>query len=310
MTSVDLPELEPGDYPFACGMNMVHGTLRVSGKSTNRENTDAAAEEDTNAAKEGTGTDTRKSTDTTAGKSNSTNNISSINNADSTNTVHTPETHSTRSPIDQQNTEEEERIQEIRELKRLILIGAILTTPVFIVSMAGMVVPGMPVWLMDPWWQAALITPVMFYCGWPIHRIGWLAIAHRSPDMNSLVTAGSFAAYIYSLAVCIAPQILPPQSRTAYFESVGVVITLVLVGRFLEAKAPPQAAPQLPSPAAVKHIPDRKPAKVPKPAQAAERSRSLMPIQSEPATCSSSKAEIPSQMTGSSWPVKAILTNL
>lgn len=217
-------------------MNMVHGTLRVSGKSTNRENTDAAAEEDTNAAKEGTGTDARKSADSAAGEAR-TNNIGSINNTDGTNAVHTPEMHSTRSPIDRQNTEEEERIQEIRELKRLILISAILTAPVFIVAMAGMVVPGMPVWLMDPWWQAVLITPVMFYCGWPIHRIGLLAIAHRSPDMNSLVTAGSFAAYIYSLVVCIAPQILPSQSRTAYFESVGVVITLVLVGRLLEAQA-------------------------------------------------------------------------
>ena len=236
-TSVDLPALDPGDYPFACGMNMVHGMLRVSGKSTNRENTDAATEEDTNAAEEGTGTNARKSADSAAGKSSSTNNISNINNAGGTNAVHTPETHSTRSPIDRQNTEEEERIQEIRELKRLILIGAILTTPVFIAAMGSMIISGMPAWLMDPWWQAVLITPVMFYCGWPIHRIGWLAIAHRSPDMNSLVTAGSFAAYIYSLVVCIAPQALPPQSRTAYFESVGVVITLVLVGRLLEAQA-------------------------------------------------------------------------
>ena len=228
VTSVDLPALDPGDYPFACGMNMVHGTLRVSGKSTNRGNTIAA--------KEGTGTNARKSADSAAGEA-STNNISNINNAGGTNAVHTLETHSTRSPIDQQNAEEEERIREIRELKRLILIGAILTTPVFIAAMGSMIISGMPAWLMDPWWQAVLITPVMFYCGWPIHRIGWLAIAHRSPDMNSLVTAGSFAAYIYSLVVCIAPQILPSQSRTAYFESVGVVITLVLVGRLLEAQA-------------------------------------------------------------------------
>lgn len=221
VTSVDLPELEPGDYPFACGMNMVHGTLRVSGKGTKSENTAAAAGESASTGTGGSG-------DAAHG---------SINNTDGINAAHTPAMYGTRSPIDRQNTEEEERIQEIRELKRLILISAILTAPVFIVAMAGMVVPGMPVWLMDPWWQAVLITPVMFYCGWPIHRIGWLAIAHRSPDMNSLVTAGSFAAYIYSLVVCIAPQILPSQSRTAYFESVGVVITLVLVGRLLEAQA-------------------------------------------------------------------------
>lgn len=221
VTSVDLPELEPGDYPFARGMNMVHGTLRVSGKGTKSENTAAAAGESASTGTGGSG-------DAAHG---------SINNTDGINAAHTPAMYGTRSPIDRQNTEEEERIQEIRGLKRLILIGAILTTPVFIVAMGGMVIPGMPMWLMNPWWQAVLITPVMFYCGWPIHRIGWLAIAHRSPDMNSLVTAGSFAAYIYSLAVCIAPQVLPSQSRTAYFESVGIVITLVLVGRLLEARA-------------------------------------------------------------------------
>ena len=211
VTSVDLPELEPGDYPFACGMNMVHGTLRVSGKGTKSENTAAAAGESASTGTGGSG-------DAAHG---------SINNTDGINAAHTPAMYGTRSPIDRQNTEEEERIQEIRGLKRLILI----------VAMGGMVIPGMPMWLMNPWWQAVLITPVMFYCGWPIHRIGWLAIAHRSPDMNSLVTAGSFAAYIYSLAVCIAPQVLPSQSRTAYFESVGIVITLVLVGRLLEARA-------------------------------------------------------------------------
>lgn len=135
------------------------------------------------------------------------------------------------------NNEELERAKEIKDLKRLIVIGAVLTTPVFLVGMIGMFVPGMPMWLMNPWWQAVLITPVMFYCGWPIHRVGWMAIVHRSPDMNSLVTVGAFAAYLYSLVVCIAPEALPQQSRTAYFESVGVVITLVLVGRLLEARA-------------------------------------------------------------------------
>ncbi len=45
----------------------------------------------------------------------------------------------------------------------------------------------------------------MFYTGWPIHRIGWLALAHRSADMNSLITLGTVAAYGYSLVVTIAP---------------------------------------------------------------------------------------------------------
>ncbi len=55
------------------------------------------------------------------------------------------------------------------------------------------------------WVQLALITPVMFYTGWPIHRTGWLALAHRSADMNSLITLGTVAAYGYSLLVTVAP---------------------------------------------------------------------------------------------------------
>ena len=55
--------------------------------------------------------------------------------------------------------------------------------------------------------------------------------------MNSLVSLGTSAAYLYSLVTCIAPWVFPEGSREPYFESVGVVITLVLVGRLLEAKA-------------------------------------------------------------------------
>ena len=94
-----------------------------------------------------------------------------------------------------------------------------------------------PSWLMNPWLQAILITPVMFYCGAPIHRVGWPALWHRSPDMNSLVALGTTAAYLYSIALCFVSELMPEGSREPYFESVGVVITLVLVGRLLEAKA-------------------------------------------------------------------------
>ena len=90
---------------------------------------------------------------------------------------------------------------------------------------------------MNPWLQAILITPVMFYCGAPIHRVGWPALWHRSPDMNSLVALGTTAAYLYSIALCFVSELMPEGAREPYFESVGVVITLVLVGRLLEAKA-------------------------------------------------------------------------
>lgn len=84
--------------------------------------------------------------------------------------------------------EAEERRQEIRHTGMLVAIGTVLTLPVFVPMMLMLVSHSLvPSWLMNPWLQAILITPVMFYCGAPIHRVGWPALWHRSPDMNSLV---------------------------------------------------------------------------------------------------------------------------
>ena len=90
---------------------------------------------------------------------------------------------------------------------------------------------------MNPWLQLALIAPVMFYTGWPIHRTGWLALSHRTADMNSLITLGTFAAFGYSLVVTFLPWLLPDALREVYYEAVGVIITLILLGRLLETKA-------------------------------------------------------------------------
>ena len=94
-----------------------------------------------------------------------------------------------------------------------------------------------PAVLLNHWVQLALITPVMFYVGWPIHRTGWLALAHRSADMNSLITLGTVAAYGYSLLVTVAPGLFPADVREVYFEAVGVILTLIMLGRLLEARA-------------------------------------------------------------------------
>jgi Cu+-exporting ATPase len=67
--------------------------------------------------------------------------------------------------------------------------------------------------ILNHWAQLALITPVMLYTGWPIHRTGWLALSHRSADMNSLITLGTTAAYGYSLLVTVAPALFRPDVR-------------------------------------------------------------------------------------------------
>jgi P-type Cu+ transporter len=135
--------------------------------------------------------------------------------------------------------EDAERRAELTDLTRRVVVGAVLTAPVLFAVMAhevfgAMWVPGV---LLDPWLQLALITPVMLYTGWPIHRTGWLTLAHRGADMNSLITLGTLAAFGYSLLATATPGLLPADVREVYYEAVGVIITLILLGRLLEARA-------------------------------------------------------------------------
>ncbi len=128
---------------------------------------------------------------------------------------------------------------EIRDLTRRFTLSAILTLPVLFAVMTHEVFKAtwVPALLLNHWWQLALISPVMFYAGWPVHRTGWLALRHRAADMNTLITLGTTAAYAYSLLVTLAPTLLPANVRDVYFEAVGVIVTLILLGRLLEAKA-------------------------------------------------------------------------
>jgi Cu+-exporting ATPase len=137
------------------------------------------------------------------------------------------------------DAEDVARRAELTDLTRRVLIGALLTIPVFVAVMAMELFDAtwVPEALVEPWVQLALIAPVMGWVGWPIHRTGWLALAHRAADMNSLITLGTMAAFGYSLLATVAPGVLPADSRDVYFEAVGVIITLIMLGRLLEARA-------------------------------------------------------------------------
>lgn len=94
-----------------------------------------------------------------------------------------------------------------------------------------------PALLMERWLQLLLIAPMMLYTGWPIHRTGWLTLGNRSADMNTLIAVGTAAAFLYSLFVTVAPGLLPEDLRDVYYEAVGVILTLIILGRLLEARA-------------------------------------------------------------------------
>jgi P-type Cu+ transporter len=131
------------------------------------------------------------------------------------------------------------RRAEVRDLTLRTALAALLTLPVLIPVMLEEVfgVEGLPGFLLDPWFQLALVAPVMAYAGWPIHRTGWLTLSHRTADMNTLIAVGTSAAFLYSLVVTVAPGLVPEDLREVYYEVVGVILTLILLGRLLEARA-------------------------------------------------------------------------
>ncbi|MEL7315155.1 MAG: heavy metal translocating P-type ATPase, partial [Cyanobacteria bacterium J06559_3] len=110
--------------------------------------------------------------------------------------------------------------------------------------MTGLSLPWIPGWLHNYWLQLVLTTPVMTWCGQDFFTGGWKALKRRSADMNSLIALGTGAAFVYSVAATVWPAplatagvmpagMMPP----VYYESAAVIITLVLVGRFLENRA-------------------------------------------------------------------------
>ena len=135
------------------------------------------------------------------------------------------------------------RDAEITELHRDVIFAAAFTVPLFAIAMVRMI-PGIEEAMLSllshrgwMWVELALATPVQFWAGRRFYRTGWAELRHASPGMNSLVMIGSSAAYGYSLLALLAPQAFPVGSANSYFEAAGVIITLILTGRLLEAVA-------------------------------------------------------------------------
>lgn len=101
----------------------------------------------------------------------------------------------------------------------------------------------MPAWLMNPWWQLALATPVQFIIGAQFYWGSWLAIKNRAASMDVLVALGTSAAYGYSLYLMLTD---PHAAHDGlYFETSAVLITLIVLGKWLEARAKGQASAAL-----------------------------------------------------------------
>jgi len=150
-------------------------------------------------------------------------------------------------PVEVSSTVDEERSAQEADHRGQLLdlrLAAALTLPLVVVSMGPMLVPAMKGWMLSllpanawRWVELLLATPVQFVAGRRFYTQGWAEIRHGSPGMSTLVMMGSSAAYFYSLLAVLAPRIFPPGTANLYFEAAAVIVTLILFGRFLEARA-------------------------------------------------------------------------
>ncbi|WP_420003543.1 heavy metal translocating P-type ATPase [Arenibacterium sp. LLYu02] len=134
--------------------------------------------------------------------------------------------------------------REARDLRRQVGIAALLTLPVFVLEMGGHMVPALhhliaqTIGMQTSWvLQALLTTAVLFGPGRAFFTLGLPALRKAAPDMNSLVAMGSGAAWVYSLIATFLPGLLPEGVRAVYFEAAAMIVTLILIGRWLEARA-------------------------------------------------------------------------
>ena len=127
--------------------------------------------------------------------------------------------------------------REIGALRNRLIIAAVLASAIMAIGF-GLSFAGKPYLL----W--ALATPVQFWAGWRFYRGAWGALKHMTSDMNTLIAVGTSAAYFYSLVALFFPGLFTAGGLEAhlYFDTSAMIITLILLGRFLEARAKGQTS--------------------------------------------------------------------
>ena len=129
--------------------------------------------------------------------------------------------------------EKEQRERDFYDLRKKLIVSASLSVLIFMGSMIK--IPVLSLWPV----LFVLATPVQFWAGMRFHKASWAALKHKTTNMNSLITVGTFAAYIYSVLATFMPGLFLKGGITpdVYYDTSATIITLILLGRLLEAKA-------------------------------------------------------------------------
>ena len=140
----------------------------------------------------------------------------------------------------------EEASPELADMTRRFWVASTLALPLFLIGMSDLL-PGEPLthlvassWL--AWGELLLCTPVVLWAGWPFFQRGWTSILNRSPNMFTLVAAGTGTAYLFSVVATFAPGLIPAShghggAAPLYYEAAAVITALVLLGQVLELRA-------------------------------------------------------------------------
>ncbi len=154
--------------------------------------------------------------------------------------------------LEPQITEVDSENAELINMNRRFWISLLLTIPVFVISMINDMAPDLipeTISLQQiQWFEFALATPVVLWCGLPFFQRGWTSIIHRSLNMFTLVSIGIGVAWVYSVIATFFPQLFPPIMQNesgavaVYFEAAAVITALVLLGQVLELRARSQTS--------------------------------------------------------------------
>jgi len=122
--------------------------------------------------------------------------------------------------------------REIRALRQRLIVATVLGVSIMVMGFG-------PSFVGKPYLLWALATPVQFWAGWRFYRGAWGALRHKTADMNTLIAVGTSAAYVYSMVAVLFPSLFTTAGLEPhlYFEVSALIIALVLLGRFLEARA-------------------------------------------------------------------------
>ena len=140
--------------------------------------------------------------------------------------------------IKTEDDEQKEKQQELKSLKFKVIVSLILGGLILWGGFPGLMKTA-PMILQNFWVQLLLATPVQFWAGFAFYRATISALKHRTANMDTLVAIGTTVAYVYSVFVTVLPQLVTKVGiePMPYFDTAAIIIGLILLGRYFEAKA-------------------------------------------------------------------------